>query len=271
MSFLVCFMLPYMHKVWAIRWFEAAWRGKKIYTDNNMDHWSVKCGYCGWGCSQVKSHCSLTSSPNTRIDKDVIVCPSNYQPCNSLCTSASFHFLALLRNIFSETGRVGKALLWLIAVGENYLNVFWRVFQCEQQKCSSWIEMNKEAHKFVVNNQGPSSDDWNSCRTEEIVEADAWQSTRNKKVVSEEEESCFMLWLYSEKLAVFFGLITYCTSCTQLCIMNNNLVDDNYNTPTNFSRKMVSESNPNQGCQLLWSLWGWHLCFHGLLVILDSQ
>ncbi len=141
-----------------------------------MGHWLVKCGYLVWGCSQVKSHCSLTSSPNTLIVKDVIVCPGNCQPCNSICSSASFHFLALLRNIFIETGRVGKALLRLIAVGENYLNVFWRIFQCEQQKCSSWIEMNKEAHKFVVNNQGPSSDDWNSCRTEEIVEADAWHS-----------------------------------------------------------------------------------------------
>ncbi|CAM6034607.1 unnamed protein product [Sphagnum compactum] len=109
--------------------------------------------------SKVKSHCCLTSSPTTLIVKDVIVCPDNCQPCNSICTSASFHFLALLRNIFSETGRVGKALLRLIAVGENYLNVFWRIFQCEQQKCSSWIEMNKEAHKFVVNNQDPSSDD----------------------------------------------------------------------------------------------------------------
>jgi len=75
-----------------------------------------------------------------------------------------------------KLAELGRLLLWLIAVGENYLNVFWRIFQCELRKCSSWIEMNKEAHKFVVNNQGPSSDDWNSCRTEEIVEADVWHS-----------------------------------------------------------------------------------------------
>jgi hypothetical protein len=30
MFFLVCFILPYRHKVWAIRGFEAAWRGKNI-------------------------------------------------------------------------------------------------------------------------------------------------------------------------------------------------------------------------------------------------
>jgi len=132
---------------------------------------------------------------------------ANCQPCNSLCTSASFHFLHCW-----EIPSVKLAEFWegFAMTHSSWRKIIWMCFG-EYSSVSNksaapglkWIR--RRINLLWTTKVHPQMIEIHAELKRLLSQMHDTVYQKQEKILHflEEEESCFMLWLYSEKLAVY--------------------------------------------------------------------